>query len=369
VGSAANHLSFGQHGGVSLPEIRTAATVRQKVRISIARFWASATFEEIVETILTDLEPFFEFEESDSPDVLLYGPYAGKMPKGDFIRVFIGCENMRPIMSECDFAFGVLHEEYVAHPRYMRLARWGDDSHLIQQDGDWQEILKAKTRFCVFLYGNRFYYREAFFRALSSYKSIDAPGRSMNNMPAIDPVLGQYDWKRKVDFLRAYKFVIAFENGSSPGYNTEKLSHAIEADCVPIYWGDPEIARSFNVRRFINAHDYLPRPRQFVPRLPYVPHSISATREPTFQQRLSRRFNRAASDLEQRLWAASGFDTLVNRVIAVDRDDDVYLSYLREPFFVGNRPADRSAWIARWKQIFALHQMAHDDLLSAQPTR
>ena len=84
----------------------------------------------------------------------------------------------------------------------------------------------------------------------------------MNNMPGIDPVPGQIDWKAKVEFLRAYKFVVAFENSSAPGYNTEKLTHAIEADAMPIYWGDPEIGRSFNTGRFINAHDYLPKPRR-----------------------------------------------------------------------------------------------------------
>ena len=52
---------------------------------------------------------------------------------------------------------------------------------------------------------------------------------------------GTIDWKAKIEFLRAYKFVIAFENGLSPGYNTEKLTHAMEADSMPIYWGDPEI--------------------------------------------------------------------------------------------------------------------------------
>ena len=208
--------------------------------------------------MLPDLKPFFDFEPSASPQVVLYGPYAGELPKGAYTKVFIGCENVRPIMAECDWAFGVLHEDNVRHPRYMRFARWGDDSHLLQVEKDWAGILRAKTRFCAFLYGNPFFYREAFFRALSRYKPVDAPGRAMNNMPGIDPVPGQIDWKAKVEFLRAYKFVVAFENSSAPGYNTEKLTHAIEADAMPIYWGDPEIGRSFNTGRFINAHDYLP---------------------------------------------------------------------------------------------------------------
>jgi len=329
--------------------------VKQKVRIAIARFWAGATTKEIVDTLLPDLLPYFEFEVSTAPQILLYGPYTGQMPQGQFIKVFIGCENLRPIMSECDWAFGVLHEEYVRHPRYMRFMRWGDDSHLIQREKNWAEVLKSKTRFCAFLYTNRFSYREAFFRALSQYKPVDAPGRSMNNMPGIDPVPGQIDWKVKVDFLRAYKFVIAFENGSRPGYNTEKLTHAIEADCVPIYWGDPEIGRSFNVNRFINAHDYLPKPRSFMPRLPYAPHSTRSGGPPTFLQRANRRINSLASELEQRIWASAGFEALIEKIIQVDRDDKLYLQYLREPFLIGNKSPDRSRWIARWREIF--HQI------------
>lgn len=327
--------------------------MKKTVRIAIARFWVGATAEEIIETILTDLKPYFNFEISTSPQVVLYGPYTGEMPQGRYIKVFIGCENIRPIMGECDWAFGVTHEEYVHHPRYMRFMRWGDDAHLLQQDKNWTEVLRSKTRFCIFLYAHTVCYRDAFFRALSRYKRVDAPGRSMNNMPGIDAVPGQFDWRAKIEFLRAYKFVIAFENSSSPGYNTEKLSHAIEADSMPIYWGDPEIGRSFNVRRFINAHDYLPKPRRFMPRLPYAPHSLKREAQPSFFGRIARRFNGIAGEIEQRIWALPGFDAVVDRVIELDRNDELYLRHLREPFLIGNQPPDRSAWVARWTEIFA----------------
>jgi alpha(1,3/1,4) fucosyltransferase len=344
----ASLIEGGEHVASLIPR-----EAKKTIRIGFARFWAEAAAHELIETILPDLKPFFDFEISDEPQVVLYGPYPGDMPKGRYVKVFIGCENLRPIMSECDFAFGVLHEEHVRHPRYMRFARWGDDSHLIQQDKDWPAVLRSKTRFCAFLYSQPCAYREAFFRALSRYKSIDAPGRSMNNMPSIDPVPGQDLWKNKIDFLRAYKFVIAFENSSTPGYNTEKLTHAIEADCVPIYWGDSEIGRSFNVKRFINAHDFVPRLRRFLPRLPYAPHSVQSEPELTLFARGARKLNGIADTVEQRTWALAGFDALVERVATLDRDDEVYLAHLREPFFKDNRPPDRSAWISRWREIFS----------------
>lgn len=330
-----------------------ASGAKKKISIAFARFWAEATDAELIDTILVDLKPLFDFEISDSPRVVLYGPYPGDMPKGRYLRVFIGCENVRPIMGECDFAFGVYHEDYVRHPRYMRIRRWGDDSYLIQAPRNWANVLKSKTRFCAFLYAQNFPYRLAFFRALSRYKPIDAPGRSMNNMPGIDPVPGVVDWNAKIKFLRTYKFVVSFENNSAPGYNTEKLTHAIEADCVPIYWGDPEIDRSFNVKRFINAHDYLPKPRHFMPGLPYAPHSLKSGPQPSFFGRVARKFNGTALVIEQRAWASAGFDALVDRVVALDRDDELYLQHLREPLLIDNRPPDRSAWVARWEEIFA----------------
>ena len=57
-------------------------------------------------------------------------------------------------------------------------------------------------------------------------------------------------------FLSEYKFNLAMENGSSRGYITEKIIEAWAAGCIPIYWGDPIIAKSFNEEAFINYHNF-----------------------------------------------------------------------------------------------------------------
>ena len=336
----------GVSGAVSL--------VKPKVDIGIARFWVGATAEEIVETLLVDLKPYFDFVVSNQPQVLLYGPYPGTLPPGRYLKVFVGCENLRPLMDECDWAFCVEHEEYVDDPRYMRFARWGDDTYLVQKDErDWAQILREKTRFCAFVHANPVPYREEFFRALSRYKRVDAPGRSMNNAPSIDPVPGRLDWIAKVAYLRNYKFVIAFENSSWPGYNTEKLTHAIEADSLPIYWGDPEIDRSCNTVRFIDARAYLPKPRRLLPRLPDAPHSLRSGTPPTPAARIARKVNGLLSRSEQYLWARMGFDALIARIIEIDRNDELYIQHLCQPFLIGNKPPDRTRWIARWQEILA----------------
>ncbi len=60
----------------------------------------------------------------------------------------------------------------------------------------------------------------------------------------------------KYEFEKKHKFSIAFENSSHPGYVTEKLVNAFAAQTIPIYWGDPEISKTFNTKSFINVHDY-----------------------------------------------------------------------------------------------------------------
>lgn len=57
-------------------------------------------------------------------------------------------------------------------------------------------------------------------------------------------------------FINEYKFNLAFENSSYPGYVTEKLMHALQANTVPIYWGDPGVRSDFNPKRFVNVHDF-----------------------------------------------------------------------------------------------------------------
>lgn len=322
------------------------------IRFNIARFWPGATPDELLRLLVPELLDEYRFEVSDVPEMVLYGPYNGELPPGRYVKVFIGCENIRPLLDECDWAFGPVHEDYVNDRRYMRLLRWGDGDYLLWQEKDWDEILRAKQRFCIFLYSHQVYYREAFCRALSRYKHVDAPGRSLNNMPSIDRMAGERDHNTTLAALRQYKFVIAFENSTCPGYVTEKLTNAVAADSLPIYWGDPEIQRSFNVKRMINAHQYLRHPAPVLPRLPYAFHSTKRPgRIKLTYRKLARRLDQMITIAEQRIWAIKGFDALIDHVIEVDSNDELYLEYLRQPLLIGNRSPDLSPWLGRWREI------------------
>lgn len=47
----------------------------------------------------------------------------------------------------------------------------------------------------------------------------------------------------KIWALKEYKYSIVVESGKIPGYFSEKLIDSIAFDCVPIYWGAPDIGR------------------------------------------------------------------------------------------------------------------------------
>ena len=100
--------------------------------------------------------------------------------------------------------------------------------------------------------------RNAAFTSLNAWKPVDSAGKVFNNMgPGLFAGSGGGGGEaRKVEFLKDYRFCVAYENSSSPGYCTEKLLHAKAAGCVPIYWGDPYVERDFDPAGFIDARAF-----------------------------------------------------------------------------------------------------------------
>lgn len=52
-----------------------------------------------------------------------------------------------------------------------------------------------------------------------------------------------------------YKFVVAMEHKNKPGYITEKIINAYEANAIPIYSGDTDtVSELFNPKSYINLN-------------------------------------------------------------------------------------------------------------------
>lgn len=255
----------------------------------------------------------YDVEISDEPDLVFYSVFGKDFfsyPKS--IRIFLANEPVIPNFNDCDYAVG--WDSISFGKRYIRqppLVGFGEESvyDLLHNRKDMRESA-LERRFCNFVYSNATNgigakLRIRFCQQLAEYNPIDCPGTVLNNMKAgVEPRYYQknkYDAKRfnrdwarsKIEFLRNYKFTIAFENVSLPGWTTEKLIHPLIANSIPIYWGNPKASEFFNPKAFINCADYN--------------------------------------------W---DLDAVVKRVIELDNDDEQYMEMLRQAPLKDSYPPD-----------------------------
>lgn len=282
--------------------------MKQKIKIKLTDFWRS--FDEKDNFFIKFLGTYYDIEISDEPDFLIYSCYnndgylkwkrgprknaAEEFRKYDCIRIFYTLENVRPNFQECDYAFTFDFNDHINH---YRLPSYGiydpncklpfvktDDIHpLVKRESfDPEKVLREKTHFCNFIYSNMHgRTRNAFFKELSKYKKVDSGGKWLNNLG--------YRVKDKLDFLKKYKFTIAFENFSYPGYTTEKLVQPMLVNSLPIYWGNPLVNRDFNTNSFLNYFDF------------------------------------------------KSENKLIDKIIEIDQNDDLYIDYMKQPYFIDNR--------------------------------
>ncbi len=253
--------------------------------------------------------------------------------KTNATRIFYTSVNCKPDMSKTDWAFTFDYDSKINPPRHMRLPYYkfeGRAGKNLIKHIDIEKIKREKTKFCAFIYSNNVPFRNNFFKKLSKYKHIDAPGNSMRNMPAFGaqknrkqrfiPGYAIGDWqKEKIEFLKHYKFVISFENTSYPGYTTEKIYHPMLANCIPIYWGNPEINRDFNTRSFLNYHDFEKQVKSEMPRF--------MIKIPVFKQIILKLIIQPTT-----------IKRLIKKIIEIDKNPELYEQYLKQPWYPENKP-------------------------------
>ncbi|HVS80982.1 MAG TPA: glycosyltransferase family 10 [Pyrinomonadaceae bacterium] len=331
--------------------------MKKEIRIKFAN---GLSFASAVKDILGCVSDRYEFIDSERPDYLVFGPYGDNVSAGDFVKVGYYCENMKPDMTVCDWAFGMRYEAEVNDPRYMRIQWHGfDPNSLVKNHFNVDEVVRKKTRFCNFVYSNPVPFRERFCTELSKYKRVDAPGKSMNNMGSIDSDNGNSGdmWQRKRAFISQYKFTIAFENASYSGYHTEKLLDPMMVDSLPIYWGNPRIDRHFNTKSFVNSHEQLKangsRVVGFLEANCQKDFSYAgADRKDFLSSKVKRKLKDVGQAVKLRLQYDANFDQLIDRIVEIDRDDSLYARYLSEPWFKDNKPPSNEHVVQRWREIF-----------------
>jgi hypothetical protein len=227
------------------------------------------------------LDRHYTLELSDDPDVLFFSVFGNEHKKYHCLKVLYTGENRKPPAEEYDFSFSFAATNavnfyfplFVGYPYFWEFKK--------QQYSLEIQLLRhyTKLNFCNFIYSNaNAHQRIEFCKKLMEYKKVDCPGSVLNNMPRIS-----MDGMDKLNFMKKYKFSIAFENESSLDYTTEKIYHSFLVGSIPIYWGNPEISQWFNPASFINCHDY------------------------------------------------SNFDQVIERIIEIDNDEALYQSYRNAP--------------------------------------
>lgn len=253
--------------------------MKKRIKINFSDFWFGKNKEKLKrDYIFQLLSTRFNLEINDNPDFLIYSVFGKEFLKYNCVRILYTGENIRPNFNECDYAFSF---DFPVTDKNYRLPLYRAQAEYEQLKDDRREFSKMfgdKTRFCNFLYSNkRAKQRIEFFNMLQRYKRVDSGGKVLNNLG--------YFVDDKISFLKQYKFTIAFENSSYPGYTTEKILHAFAAGSIPIYWGNPIIEKDFNTKAFINSHEY------------------------------------------------ENFEKVIEHVIEVDTNDELYKQYLGEPVF------------------------------------
>ncbi|NCY21867.1 hypothetical protein EBX31_07915 [bacterium] len=204
------------------------------------------------------LSPHFNLVWDDPAEYVIYGHigHAHRLQNG--IKIYWTQELYGPDWRECDYA---IVPKLIDDPRAYYLPIYGFDGRaeklVRSQTPDFLQIRASKPHFCSLLcaYSDRTTEkRSRFFQLLNRRRRVDSTGAALNNTGIRIPKTARY--QSKVDWIRNYRFNIAFENRFCPGWTTEKLVDPLHVHTIPIHWGDPRAKEYFNPHSFISAHDF-----------------------------------------------------------------------------------------------------------------
>jgi len=179
--------------------------------------------------------------------------------RGD-VKVFFSGENLKRGTfgkfsdhllnnEKVDLALGF---EYFEEVRYLRFPLWllymfdpesREDDIVKRCKSLDRPAVKRRPRFaCHISSEDTLGLRKKMCEEISQIAKVDCSGKVMHNC---DDLWDVYD-DDKMKFLSEYKFNICPENSNCYGYVTEKVFQAVDAGCVPIYWGsfnnpEPEV--------------------------------------------------------------------------------------------------------------------------------
>ena len=256
--------------------------MNRKIKVNFVDFHRD--FDKEHNDFIELLRKHYDVEISEQPDYLFYSIFGHEFTKYNCVRIFYTGECIVPDFNLCDYA--IAFEQMTYGDRYIRVPLY----QLFQYKAALQAAVERGTEssteraFCSFVCSNDtgMEQRQQIFDLLSQYKKVDSGGRFLNNIGG--PVADKFEFDKK------HKFSIAFENCIAEGYTTEKIIQAFAAGTIPIYLGNPSIAKEINPKAFVNCHDF------------------------------------------------SSLQEVVEHVIRIDTDDVLYRKMVQEPVFMDSPP-------------------------------
>jgi hypothetical protein len=257
----------------------------KQIKIYFEDFWPGFDIENNFITKILHRE--YDVIIDNNPDYLFFSVFDyNHLKYRNCIKIFYSAENMEPDFNLCDYAIAFQHLN--AGDRYIRYPLFIDSRFEKIEEKQFDPEKALNRKFCNFIYSNWKWsdpVREIFFKKLSKYRKVDSGGHYLNNIGG--PVAN------KIEFIKDYKFTIAFENSSLSGYTTEKLVEPMIVNSMPVYWGNPDVHLDFNKESIIFVNDY------------------------------------------------ATLDAAVEEVIRLDKDESAYLEKLSKPWYTGESYAKR----------------------------
>ena len=226
--------------------------MKKTIKINFVDFWND--FDPKDNFFIKRLSLYFNVVLDSDHDYLFYSYNGTKNLKyKKCVKIYFSGENDVPDFNLCDYAIAFhpieFEDRYLRFPLYILYKCFENISVSTNTNSDASNLLNRK--FCSFVVSNSVGadpIREQFFRKLCEYKKVDSGGRFLNNIG--------HAVSDKLEFIKDYKFTIAFENSSASGYTTEKLIEPMSVSSVPIYWGNPKVQQYFNKKSFVCVNDF-----------------------------------------------------------------------------------------------------------------
>ena len=235
---------------------------KKKIKLRFVGFWDGFDYHN--HSVYKVLKERYEIDTESEPDFVICACFGKPLEymKYDCVRILLNGEFIQTNFQQFDYALSYDHivfgDRYFRYPLYFDHLEYPHLDRLrepITEDDAWR-LLKEKEYFCNFIFAHQTKnnIRESIFTELCKYKRVESFGTFMNNQPDGKTVKARKGGKPQI--LRKSKFTIACESLAYPGFTTEKIGNAIANYSIPIYFGDPLLDQIFNSEAIINYDDY-----------------------------------------------------------------------------------------------------------------